>query len=87
MLVDGNMFTNYIKDDGDIIEHFCIVKGDSKYASISAASILAKTYHDDYIENLIEQNPDLEKYGWKTNMCWNANSYGCYKIWYNNSSS
>ena len=35
LLVDGNMFTNYVKDDGDIIEHECIIKGDGKFASIS----------------------------------------------------
>ena len=49
-----NMFTNYLKK-GDIIEHQCIIKG-GKYASISAASILAKTYHDDYIENLLRKS-------------------------------
>ena len=71
LLVDGNSFTPYIKKtDGDIIEHECIIKGDGKYASISAASILAKTYHDDFIENLLVENPDFEKYGWKTNMCY-----------------
>ena len=74
-LVDGNMFTNYLKKDGDIIEHQCIIKGDGKYASISAASILAKTYHDDYIENLLEENPELEKYGWKTNMCYGTKQH------------
>lgn len=75
LLVDGNMFTNYLKKDGDIIEHQCIIKGDGKYASISAASILAKTYHDDYIENLLEENPELEKYGWKTNMCYGTKQH------------
>ena len=71
LLVDGNSFTPYVKKtDGDIIEHECIIKGDGKYASISAASILAKTYHDDFIENLLKENPDFEKYGWKTNMCY-----------------
>ena len=75
LLIDGNCFTPYIKkSDGDIIEHECIIKGDGKYASISAASILAKTYHDDFIEDLLEKNPDYEKYGWQTNM-----SYGTAK--------
>ena len=39
------------------------------------ASILAKTYHDDYIENLLGENPDLEKYGWKTNMCYGTKQH------------
>ena len=76
LLVDGNSFTPYVKkSDGDIIEHECIIKGDGKYASISAASILAKTYHDDYIEELLEKNPNLEKYGWKTNMCYGTQAH------------
>lgn len=75
LLVDGNMFTNYLKNDGEIIEHQCIIKGDGKYASISAASILAKTYHDDYIEDLLEKTPDLDKYGWKTNMCYGTKQH------------
>lgn len=75
LLVDGNMFTNYLKEDGDIIEHECIIKGDGKYASISAASILAKTYHDDYIDKLVEENPELDKYGWKTNMCYGTKTH------------
>jgi ribonuclease HII len=75
LLVDGNMFTNYFKTDGDIIEHECIIKGDGKYASISAASILAKTYHDDYIDNLLDKNPELEKYGWDTNMCYGTKKH------------
>jgi len=74
LLVDGNLFTNYIKTDGEIIEHVCIIKGDGKYSSIAAASILAKTYHDEYIEGLLDENPELEKYGWRTNM-----SYGTQK--------
>ena len=76
LLVDGNTFTPYVKKtDGDIIEHECIIKGDGKYSSISAASILAKTYHDDFIENLLEENPDFEKYGWKTNMCYGTRAH------------
>ena len=74
LLVDGNLFTRYLKKNGDIIEHICIIKGDGKFSSISAASILAKTYHDDFIENLLDKEPELEKYGWRTNM-----SYGTQK--------
>ena len=46
-----------------------IVKGDSKFYSIAAASILAKEYHDDYIKSICLENPDLdEKYGLLSNM-------------------
>jgi len=47
LLIDGNRFTPYHQ-----ISHECIVKGDSKYLSIAAASILAKTYRDDYMARL-----------------------------------
>ena len=45
IIVDGNRFKQYGK-----IPHTCIVKGDAKYLSIAAASILAKTYRDDYMD-------------------------------------
>tara|TARA_B100000795_G_scaffold265318_1_gene246997 strand:+ start:674 stop:1282 length:609 start_codon:yes stop_codon:yes gene_type:complete len=77
LLVDGNLFTNYFKKDGDIIEHECIIKGDGKYASIAAASILAKTYHDEWIEDLLDKEPDLEKYGWRTNMSYGTQKHMC----------
>jgi len=59
ILVDGNRFNKY-KD----IPHACIIKGDSKYFSIAAASILAKTYRDDLMKSLAEGFPE---YGWHTN--------------------
>lgn len=59
LLVDGNKFKHYKN-----IPHECIVKGDGKYASIAAASILAKTYRDDYMFQLHHQFP---QYGWDTN--------------------
>jgi ribonuclease HII len=59
-LIDGNRFTAYKK-----IQHQCIVKGDSKYLSIAAASVLAKTYRDDLMEKLSDQYPG---YGWESNM-------------------
>ena len=46
------------------IPHHCIVKGDGKYASIAAASILAKTFRDEYMLTLHEQFP---MYGWDKN--------------------
>lgn len=59
LLIDGNRFNAY-----DGIPHDCIIKGDGKYLSIAAASILAKTYRDEYMENLHEEFP---VYNWKQN--------------------
>lgn len=59
IIVDGNRFKNY----GDI-PHECIIKGDGKYNCIAAASILAKTYRDQYMEELHEKFP---VYNWKKN--------------------
>ena len=47
----------------DGIPHVCINGGDNKYKSIAAASILAKTHRDEWIENIVRDNPELEKYG------------------------
>ncbi|MCX6311298.1 MAG: ribonuclease HII [Bacteroidetes bacterium] len=52
LLIDGNRFNAY-KD----IPHTCIVEGDAKYLNIAAASILAKTYRDDYMDALHEKFP------------------------------
>jgi len=57
--VDGNKFKNFKK-----IPHKCIIKGDSKFQHIAAASILAKTYRDKYMK-LIHQK--FEKYYWENN--------------------
>lgn len=57
--VDGNRFSPY----GDI-PHQCIIKGDAKYTSIAAASVLAKTYRDDYITALHNEYP---QYNWAKN--------------------
>ncbi len=59
IIVDGNRFKPYKE-----IPHECIVKGDSKYMSIAAASVLAKTYRDAYMEALHEEYP---MYNWKKN--------------------
>lgn len=75
LLVDGNRFEPYFDVEGDIIEHECFIKGDDKFQSISAASILAKVYHDEYIEKLIEQEPELKVYGWETNMCYGTKTH------------
>ncbi len=59
LLIDGNRFKPYKK-----IPHECIIKGDGKYASIAAASILAKTYRDDFMHSLHKKFPE---YNWKQN--------------------
>ena len=63
LLIDGNRFKPYKN-----VIHQCVVKGDGKYASIAAASILAKTYRDYYMVQLHQQFPHY---------CWNKNKgYG-----------
>ena len=59
LLVDGNRFRAYKK-----ISHNCIIKGDSIYASIAAASILAKTYRDEYMQKL---HSEYSCYAWNRN--------------------
>lgn len=59
IIIDGNRFKSYKE-----IPHVCVVKGDSKFQNIAAASILAKTYRDEYMENLHEEFP---YYNWKKN--------------------
>ena len=74
LLVDGNTFTPYYHNN-DIIEHTCIIEGDNKYLPIACASILAKVYHDEYIENLLNNNKDLNKYDWGNNMCYGTQKH------------
>ena len=59
IIVDGNRFKPYKK-----LPHTTIVKGDGKYLAIAAASILAKTYRDDYMNQLAEEYP---QYDWLSN--------------------
>lgn len=58
--MDGNKFKPYDRD-GEYIPHTCVVKGDNKYASIAAASILAKVERDLFIENICDKYPILEE--------------------------
>jgi ribonuclease HII len=63
LLIDGNRFTPF-----EGIPHTCIIEGDGKYKNIAAASVLAKTYRDDYMVNLHAEFPDY---------CWDSNKgYG-----------
>lgn len=59
ILVDGNKFHPYKETP-----HECIIKGDGKYKSIAAASILAKTYRDEYMEKIAQEHPE---YDWLSN--------------------
>lgn len=59
LLIDGNRFKTYSD-----IPHHCIIKGDAKFASIAAASVLAKTYRDDFMHALHQEFP---AYGWQKN--------------------
>ena len=59
IIVDGNRFKPY-----RFIPYATVVKGDGKYLSIAAASILAKTYRDDYMDRLAQEYP---QYGWTEN--------------------
>lgn len=68
ILVDGNRFNIYMDREDNIIPHELVTGGDNKFRNIAAASILAKTNHDEYIDGLLAADPDLEKYGWRTNM-------------------
>ena len=66
VIVDGNRFKPYCPPDGDgtSLAHACIIKGDGKYLSIAAASVLAKTYRDDYMNQLAAEYP---QYDWQKN--------------------
>ncbi len=59
IIIDGNRFKPY-----NNIQHQCVIKGDGKYYSIAAASILAKTYRDDFMEAIHEEFP---LYNWNQN--------------------
>lgn len=59
LLIDGNRFRTDLE-----IPYNCIIKGDAKYQSIAAASILAKTYRDEYMETLAKDYPE---YNWQKN--------------------
>ena len=60
LLIDGNRFKPF-----DDYKYQCVVKGDATYASIAAASVLAKTYRDEYMRKLAQEYP---QYGWERNM-------------------
>lgn len=64
LLIDGNRFKKYETADGKKIPHHCIVEGDAQYMAIAAASVLAKTYRDDFMKELHKEFPH---YKWNSN--------------------
>jgi ribonuclease HII len=67
LIIDGNRFDPYVPKhsaDHQPLPYTCIVKGDGRYQAIAAASILAKTYRDDYMDRLAEEYP---YYDWQSN--------------------
>jgi ribonuclease HII len=67
LLIDGNRFNRYPD-----IEHKCIIGGDAKFKSIAAASILAKTYRDDFMREMDARFP---QYNWINNMGYATRSH------------
>ena len=67
LLIDGNRFKPFAG-----YEYQCVVKGDGKFASIAAASVLAKTYRDEYMRKLAQEYP---QYGGDTNMGYPTNEH------------
>lgn len=70
LAIDGNYFKPYPG-----ISHTLVKGGDNLYRNIAAASILAKTHHDEYVIGLLDHEPDLEKYGWRKNMCYGTKQH------------
>ena len=69
LVVDGNYFESEI-------DHVCVISGDSIYANIAAASILAKEHHDDYIKNLVSDEPMYqENYDLAKNMGYGTSNH------------
>jgi ribonuclease HII len=69
LLIDGNRFNPYAG-----IPHHCIVKGDGKYLSIAAASVLAKTYRD---ELMVKLHHEFPMYNWKQNKGYPTKEHRC----------
>ncbi len=67
LLIDGNRFKKY-----NSIPHTCIIQGDGKYMSIAAASVLAKTYRDDYMDKLHDEFPE---YNWLHNKAYGTRKH------------
>lgn len=75
IIVDGDKFKPYKDRTNSVIPYTCVVKGDSKYVPVACASILAKVYHDQYIEKLCDNNSELDIYDWRNNMCYGTQKH------------
>lgn len=73
ILVDGNQFKHYYRND-DWLEYECIPKGDDNYYSIAAASILAKVAHDKHILEISKEDQNM-RYDWDNNMCYGTKKH------------
>ena len=67
IIVDGTSFRPYYNNENELLEHFCVEKGDSKFVHIAAASILAKVEHDKFFIELCNTK-NVSHYGWEKNM-------------------
>ena len=67
IIVDGTSFKPYYNNENELLEHFCVEKGDSKFVHIAAASILAKVEHDKFFIELCNTK-NVSHYGWERNM-------------------
>ena len=72
IIVDGNRFKVWRDRNGVLVPHNCIVKGDATFASIAAASVLAKTFRDDYMRKAALDYPE---YGWDKNFGYPTKSH------------
>jgi ribonuclease HII len=81
LLIDGNYFNPFkmkstCNSKCEFVPHICIEGGDNKYTAIAAASILAKVFRDNYIEELVKENPELiDKYGIDSNKGYGAKKH------------
>ena len=75
ILVDGDRWNMYSDEEGNVIPNQLVKGGDNLYYSIAAASILAKVYHDEYVQALCKEDPDLNKYDWLNNMCYGTQKH------------
>ena len=75
IIVDGKRFKPYFQD-GHVVPWKCFIHGDATYVPIACASILAKVYHDQYIEALCDAQPELDhRYGWRSNMTYGTEKH------------
>ena len=75
LLVDGHVFRPYSNSNNKTIPYTCVVSGDNTYIPIACASILAKVYHDEYIDKICEENDAYNVYGWQKNMCYGTKQH------------